>query len=95
MKKDLEARLKRLEGQMERVFSAKRALVYEAAEELEKIHSDWRELTGEYGSDTEFRVWLGKQSPDYQKTVNTTMSLKVVAEAISTFKAQRAPKWLQ
>ena len=90
--KDFEARLERLESQMEKFLSVKPTLADMAAKELEKIHPGWRELTGEYGSDTEFRVWLGKQPPDYEILINTTMSAKVVAEAISAFKAQRAER---
>lgn len=73
-----------------------KALLAREAKALEKAYPDWSEIVGRPPTDgaeppsTEFRAWLGKQSPEYQKAVLETDSPADVREAIASFKASQS-----
>lgn len=66
---------------------------------LVTTYPDWRDIVGARPQDApedwtpdpknEFRVWLARQSPEYQKAVNETDSPADVQSAIASFKASR------
>lgn len=54
-------------------------------EVLEDEFPDWLDTVGKKDTDTKFRQWLVKQSPQYQKKVNETYSGAVIARALRRF----------
>lgn len=62
-----------------------------AAETLEETHPDWKTVAGAPGSNTEFRVWLGKQPDDYGNKVLNSNSPALIGAALTKFKASKAP----
>ena len=65
-------------------------------EALEDAYPDWRDIVGAVDSQGKFnpanpfRVWLGKQSAEYQHRLNSTNSNVIITRAIDKFKADTA-----
>ncbi len=62
---------------------------------LNRSYPDWSDVVGRPPTadapipETPFRVWLGKQSAEYQKAVNETDSHADIQEAIASFRASQ------
>lgn len=74
------------------------ATVKREIEALEDDHPTWKEIVGAIGPgetpnpNNPFRVWLGKQSAEYQAKINSTNSSTVISKAIDKFlDSQKAP----
>lgn len=63
-----------------------------AQEILSKLHPDWEEIVGPKDSKTPYRKWLATQLADYQAIIEESWNPAIVAESISKFKAETAPK---
>lgn len=59
-------------------------------EALEDEHAGWRELVGAPGSQNPYRLWLAKQSAEYQERLNSTNNALVIARSITRFKETSA-----
>lgn len=76
--------------------AVEKVLLKREQDDLNETYADWSEIVGRPaapGGDpnltTDFRIWLGKQSAEYQKKVGETNSPAVVKAAIGLFKASQ------